>query len=471
MALKFKKNPAPLTGALFVKNPKRRKKAASKKRKPASRKRRTTAKRRKPVRRKRTNAMKRKVRTNKRKNSLALKKRRNTLARRRRLNRARKNTGLGKVRSNRKRTNKRRNGTKKGMARKTARKAYMRKRKNGTRKGMKRRTARKAYMKRRNSPAMPMQIDLFKKLQRSLFGFKIMNKRVLSPVAAMMEFAGPSVYGMGGAAAITYSADYISGAVSYLNSLIPNIVGVKDVANFVDSLFVTYRYAATGLVAAALVHKFAPLKPHLKKNISVGIACAGGAITAYELLQQASGAMSGYHMEMGDGMAYDVRPISGAHDMHGLHMDGAHMAGAHMAGAHLGNAHMGALYSDAKLGDALYSPADLDALELKAGLSGMHYAGHFPAVGMLHSNSKPYSKYAGKHGHRWGWLLKVLGEERFAKLCKLPKAKRKALIAKLKATAIQSAQQQFDASMPSANEIISTEGLAFSGTASVGAAL
>lgn len=142
-----------------------------------------------------------------------------------------------------------------------------------------------------------------------------------------------------------------------------------------------------------------------------------------------------------------------------------------MAGAHLGNAHMGALYSDAKLGDALYSPADLDALELKAGLSGMHYAGHFPAVGMLHSNSKPYSKYAGKHGHRWGWLLKVLGEERFAKLCKLPKAKRKALIAKLKATAIQSAQQQFDASMPSANEIISTEGLAFSGTASVGAAL
>ena len=43
--------------------------------------------------------------------------------------------------------------------------------------------------------------------------------------------------------------------------------------------------------------------------------------------------------------------------------------------------------------------------------------------------------------------------------------------AKLKASAIQATQHEFDASMPSANQLISTEGLAFSGTASVGAAL
>jgi len=40
----------------------------------------------------------------------------------------------------------RKNGTKKGMARKTARRAYM---KNGTKKGMRRKTARRAYMRNR----------------------------------------------------------------------------------------------------------------------------------------------------------------------------------------------------------------------------------------------------------------------------------------------------------------------------------
>ena len=42
-------------------------------------------------------------------------------------------------------------GTKKGMVRKTARKAYMPKAKSGTKKGMVRKTARKAYMKKGGS--------------------------------------------------------------------------------------------------------------------------------------------------------------------------------------------------------------------------------------------------------------------------------------------------------------------------------
>jgi len=42
-------------------------------------------------------------------------------------------------------------GTKKGMVRKTARKAYMKKAKSGTKKGMVRKTARRAYMKKGGS--------------------------------------------------------------------------------------------------------------------------------------------------------------------------------------------------------------------------------------------------------------------------------------------------------------------------------
>jgi len=50
-----------------------------------------------------------------------------------------------------KKVKKAKSGTKKGMVRKTARKAYMKKAKSGTKKGMVRKTARRAYMKKGGS--------------------------------------------------------------------------------------------------------------------------------------------------------------------------------------------------------------------------------------------------------------------------------------------------------------------------------
>ena len=96
----------PLSGALFVTNP-RRKKAVRKNRK------------------------------TRRKNALKMK-------------RNAKHSALYKFLKSKSNPKKRSNGTKKGQARKTARKAYMKK-KNGTKKGMVRKTARRAYKK--NAPA------------------------------------------------------------------------------------------------------------------------------------------------------------------------------------------------------------------------------------------------------------------------------------------------------------------------------
>ena len=71
------------------------------------------------------------------------------------------------------------------------------------------------------------------------------------------------------------------------------------------------------------------------------------------------------------------------------------------------------------------------------------------------------SRYAGKHGHRWGWLIKVLGWDRFAKLCKMSAPDRIRAISQIKIACINSAQKSFDSSSYS-GLAIDMGGLAYS---------
>jgi hypothetical protein len=100
-------------------------------------------------------------------------------------------------------------------------------------------------------------------------------------------------------------------------------------------------------------------------------------------------------------------------------------------------------YSDASLGDAYYSGADFDPEEGDAALKGsQHWIGRFgrPARRIKRQVSN-FSRHAGKRGHRWGWLVRMVGWKNVQKLCALPPKQRVGIIKQLRQDAMASLQQ------------------------------
>jgi hypothetical protein len=392
MAVKFRKNPAPLRGALFVSNPRKRK---------------STKKKRKTTRR--------------RKNRLAIRKNRLAL--------------------------KRRNGTKKGMRRKTARKAYRKNRlairKNGTRKGMRRKTARKAY---RKNPKMLKQLSYVlspfnsKSFGGMEFGFMTKLAKQVSDIApfglpigkfgsSVIHMSSPVLFGMGSGLVMTTGAELFS-RIPYIGGIFQGKFGI----------------AATGM-GLAILSQLLPLKVETKKSLAIACTVGAGAINGYQLVQEAGGIrdavmslypnMSGLHMgslgklgsvHMGDGMAYDVQPLSG------LAFSGVHLQGTDT------------MYADAKLADSYLCPSDLSLDEGRSGIAGKKaYSNRFgQSPKRATQKAGSYSRHAGKEGHRWGWMIKLIGFDRFQKLCKMSPQKRQSVIKKMKSAAMEHARAEFD---------------------------
>ena len=120
----------------------------------------------------------------------------------------------------------------------------------------------------------------------------------------------------------------------------------------------------------------------------------------------------------GDGMAYQVAPL-GMPDFSEGHSE----------------------YSGASLADALTSGADLSVDEGNAAVLGKHaYLRRFGRPTVRHyamGAPRGKSHLAGRPGHRWGWLIKMIGFQRFQALAALPPKKRLAVLKKMRASAIQ----------------------------------
>ena len=397
-------------GALFISNPKKRRKN------PARKKRRNPVQKRKNALalKRRKNAAHKKAAVTRKKNALALKRKKNALALKRRKNalalKRRKNT-----------IKRRRNGTHKGAVRKSARRAYMKKnsaymkrRKNGTRKGMRRKTARLAYLRNPD-----VGIQAIKPLQKGMKKIPLL-KQVAPYVGAIT---------IGALAVLPYN--YLYGHVStYLQrSDMPQWVkktdkymglalvggGIAALTNYglkatklVNSktanwLSISMAIMAGGAQMIRLKELFdaGELKlPFLsKKSVTTTASSNGGA--------GATGALAYY----GDGMAYDVVPM----------------------------------YGEAMPADATVAGQDISAQEQavsKMGMSAwMRSFGECPYKSSSHDGT---SRYAGKHGHRWGWLIKTLGWTRFAQLCQLSTPQRIKAISRIKIAAINASQSAFD---------------------------
>ena len=402
-------------GALFVSNPKkkrnvRKRKNVAKKRKTTTR-RKTTARKRKSTRRVAKRPAKRIVL---KLNPMRMKKRKNVA--KKRVVRKRKNALALK---------RRKNGTRKGMMRKTSRKAYM-KRRNPARK---RKSSRRVVRRLIRNPERSMEIKSFSPVKKAVAGIPLFGKKIA-------PYVGCSLIGMAVIVPYNMAYDKISSyiqsatwlpqplkAVDKYAGIALSGLGIAALAKYLlsKSGLVSKQFASSSACAIAIISggaQFLRLREmyksgelYGKKDVSTSVEVA------------ADGSVQGLAF-MGDGMAYDVVPMSGVHmgAMHGM-------------------------YADASPKDAAQCPHDLDAKEKAMALRGVaawHRA--FGQCPYLASSQNGCSRYAGKHGHRWGWLIKVLGWDRFAKLCKMSAPNRIRAISQIKIACINSAQKSFDAS-------------------------
>ena len=160
----------------------------------------------------------------------------------------------------------------------------------------------------------------------------------------------------------------------------------------------------------------------------------GVALDAYRYFKGTSSTFGA--LNYGDGTAYEIVPYTNQY---------APMANANvMYGAIEGGGlvYGGLVYGDADLSDAAHCGTDLSGAELSAARSGMHaYATRFPSSGSAATRvaGRP-SVNAGREGYRWGWLIKLVGFEKFQQIAALPAGQRCRVIAQLRLQAMQSLQ-------------------------------
>ena len=274
-----------------------------------------------------------------------------------------------------------------------------------------------------------------------------MLDKVMSPVQGLVRkvpFLGPRVapllvpitFGLVGSAGLFY--------------------GMKLVGGYVPASVKPFAYTIGGAVLA-LGSAILPIAPKSKVGLAVAFAGIGASLDLFRHYSGTSADLSGDMDELSGDMDEDddmdglVTDTAGGLmvDMDGIVTDTAGLVvdtGAlsssaavdSMAGAVMGN------YEDATLGDANAAPDDMDEQERQAAAGGPSlWARTFGQTPRMHRlPPRPYSRHAGRAGHRFGWLYKLLGPAGMQQLAKIPTEKRVQVIQTLKANAIQQVQKE-----------------------------
>lgn len=97
-------------------------------------------------------------------------------------------------------------------------------------------------------------------------------------------------------------------------------------------------------------------------------------------------------------------------------------------------------YGDAQGADAYLSGEDFDDLEGDALIRGPRafFARFGPPPRVASRVQGSYSRHAGRQGHRWGWLIKLVGFQKAAEIASLPPAARLQVIEALRRQALAS---------------------------------
>ena len=121
------------------------------------------------------------------------------------------------------------------------------------------------------------------------------------------------------------------------------------------------------------------------------------------------------------------------------------MASRTAQGQSLGALEIAGDYQGAALGDAAWSGGDFSGDEIACALAGpRHWRRRFgrPAKSIYRRGgglrNRAQSGMARQHGHRWGWLVKVIGFQGVQKIAQLPPQQRQQVIAGLRQQAVAS---------------------------------
>lgn len=257
----------------------------------------------------------------------------------------------------------------------------------------------------------------------------------------------------------------------------------------VGQYLVQYNYAATGLLAGTVLAGVAARLEGDARTVAglvaTGVFAAGGMLQLAKYLgllneqgeveapslelteeeviaTEPSAELSGMFGGLG-GIALENRGLGGiAMDNQGMfgglgYGDGMAYEVASLAPPSFSGFDQGVSdYAGASPADALYSGADLDVEEGQAACAGQPaYTAKFgypPSRISPMGGQVTHSHLAGRQGHRWGWLIKMIGFNRFQQIAALPPARRLAILRKMRAAALAAYKQELGASaqLPSA---------------------
>jgi hypothetical protein len=220
-----------------------------------------------------------------------------------------------------------------------------------------------------------------------------------------------------------------------------------------------FKYSTAG-VAGAAATLYVPMGTATSKRVIAGaLATAGAAIDAYRWWQVREDAVA---MEAAGLLENGNAGLAGygAWDYTGgpLNNPGCYGAGCYGAwdytGGPLNNPAYGAEdegtdeYNDAEELDEAAAGPDFDAVEGRALVAGPRVWWRTfgkPGKRMYHRRRDgQYSRHAGKPGHRWGWLIKMVGFQGARRIAAMQPQQRLQIMQRLKAQARATLKAHFD---------------------------
>ena len=268
-----------------------------------------------------------------------------------------------------------------------------------------------------------------------------------------------TLQGLGGAAVVGVAHGFVAPMVAdYLAEMFPQTIKVPVLD--VDVSASTFAFTATGLVAGAALAGlgYAAGRPMLGLGLGALAFSSGVVIDTVGLVQSRQASAEDAVASLGDVAYGDVAygdVAYGAIDNDGMVYGDVAYGAIDNQGTVYGDVAYGGVmgapgmdygtmcaseYADAAAADAEESGADFSEEEGQALMDGpLAWLRRFgrPPRRMTGIRGRK-SRHAGRAGHRWGWLIKLVGMEKAAQIAALSPEKRLKVIAALRKQAIES---------------------------------
>jgi len=337
----------------------------------------------------------------------------------------------------------RKTGTKKGQVRKTARRAY--EPKSGGKRIVTAKTGRKMHYVggKLVSAAVYKKANPSRRRRNSSYGALALRTNPMSTGVGPVDFVAGAVdkVPLVGPRVAPYVAPLAIGSVSAFGvGYLHQFMEEKD---WLPEWSLPYSYSLIG-VGGAMATLAVPVGSlTARRMIAAGMATLGAGIDVFRHFFWEGGNRleAAANGEFG-ALAYKANRGYGAYEYTGGALNNPITGHVQIANPGYGDASEATgTYMDASNQDAQYSPGDFDMQEAQVLMMGPRaFFQKFgkPAHKMAHRQTGGVSRHAGQPGHKWGWMVKLIGFKGMQQLASMPTPQRRQFIAQLKTQAQQS---------------------------------